>query len=79
LRRITIFQFTLYDIGSDENRKSRRWATREVIESLGGVVLEETAAVVDASVIAPGASSIIGMTRRGFDPYSHPQIELKVI
>jgi hypothetical protein len=68
LTNVTIFQFTLYDICSDEIRKSRRWATREVIEALGGEVLEETAIVVDASVVALGASSIGGMTRRGFNP-----------
>jgi TRAP-type mannitol/chloroaromatic compound transport system permease large subunit len=65
---VTIYQFTLYDIGSDEFRKSRRWATREVIEAIGGQLLEGTATVVDASAVALGASSIIGMTRRGYNP-----------
>ena len=67
---VTIFQFSLYDIAADEIRISRRWAIREVIEAIGGEVIEETATLVDASVVALGASSIKGMTRRGFDPRS---------
>lgn len=49
----------------------RRWATREVIEALEGQLLEQTATVVDVSVVAQGASSIIGMTRRGFNPQAN--------
>lgn len=76
---VTIFQFSLYDISADEIRKSRRWAIREVIEALGGAVIEETATVVDASVVALGASSIEGMTRRGFDPYARAGAQTRAI
>jgi TRAP-type mannitol/chloroaromatic compound transport system permease large subunit len=79
LTNVTIFQFSLYDISADEIRKSRRWAIREVIEALGGAVIEETATVVDASVVALGASSIEGMTRRGFDPYARAAAQTRAI
>jgi TRAP-type mannitol/chloroaromatic compound transport system permease large subunit len=79
LTSVTIFQFSLYDISADEIRKSRRWAIREVIEALGGAVIEETATVVDASVVALGASSIEGMTRRGFDPYARAGAQTRAI
>ena len=71
MTNVTIYQFKLYDIASDEFRKSQRWATREVIETLGGQIIEESAAVVDGSVVGLGASSILGMTRRAFDPHVH--------
>jgi len=32
LAKITVYRFIKYDISSDENRKSRRWATRQAIE-----------------------------------------------
>jgi hypothetical protein len=62
---MTIYQFTKYDITTDENRKSRRWATREAIEWLGGSPLEDTAIEVDASMVG---GEIAGMTQRGFNP-----------
>ena len=65
--KVTIYQFTIYDIGNDENRKSRRWATREAVECIGGKVLEETATEIDATDIG---AEIDGMTARNFDPHA---------
>jgi hypothetical protein len=56
----------LYDITSDGNRPSRRWATREVIERLHGQILDNTATEIDASLVN---SDIAGMTERDFDPH----------
>ena len=65
MNRITVYPFTIYDATNDEMRQSRRWATRERIEWLGGEILEVTATEVDTSVVG---TEIEGMTERGFDP-----------
>lgn len=44
-----VYYFTKYDITKDENIRSKRPATREVIERIGGTVLEDTAQEVDLS------------------------------
>jgi hypothetical protein len=62
---IQIFQFTMYDVSTDQTRKSRRWGTRAAIEALGGTVLEESATTVEASAIN---SDMHGLTEIGFDP-----------
>lgn len=64
--KVTVYQFTKYDINIDENIKSRRWATREAITRVGGEVLEDTAMEVDDSVLG---KEIDGMTDRNFNPY----------
>lgn len=66
MSKITVFQFTVYDIRNDQDIKSHRWATREAIVGRGGKVLEQTATEVDVSVVG---SEISGMTERGFDPH----------
>jgi len=66
LSTVTVYQFRLYDISNDENRQSRRWATREAIERIGGEVLEDTATEVDPSAVG---GEIDGMTERNFDPH----------
>lgn len=63
--KVTVYQFTKYDIRVDANTKSRRWATREAIERVCGAVLEHTATEVDPSVLG---GEIDGMTERNFDP-----------
>jgi CRISPR/Cas system-associated endoribonuclease Cas2 len=68
MSKVTVYQFTKYDISVDGNRKSRRWATREAIERVGGNVFENTATEVDHSVLS---KEIDGMTERNFDP--HPR------
>jgi hypothetical protein len=60
-----VYQFRMHDIANDENRKSRRWATREAIEWLRGQVLEETETDVDPSVLDSN-----GMTERDYNPHA---------
>jgi hypothetical protein len=66
MSKVTVYQFTVYDVSNDESRKSRRWATREAIKWAGGHVLEQTATEVDESVLG---GEIAGMSERGFDPH----------
>jgi hypothetical protein len=62
--KVTIYQFTVYDISQDEMRRSRRWGTREAIERIrSGSVLEETATEVEGSCLDDN-----GMTQRDFNP-----------
>jgi hypothetical protein len=65
LSKVTVYQFTLYDITTDRRRKSRRWATYDAVERLGGDALLKTAAEVEASVLDPDTP---GMTYIDFDP-----------
>lgn len=66
MSKVTVYQFTIYEIANDASRKSFRWATREAIKWAGGHVLEDTAIEVDASDVG---AEIKGMTARGYDPY----------
>lgn len=66
---VTIYQFEVYDIQSDQTIKSRRWGTAEAIKEIAcGRLLEDTAIEVDESVVA---SDIHGFTVRDFNP--HPR------
>jgi hypothetical protein len=63
---VTICQFEVYRIDSDEVVKSRRCGTRNaIIEIAHGRVQEDTAREVDESIVA---SDIQGLTERNFDP-----------
>ena len=75
MSKVTVYQFTLYDIANDENRKSRRWAIRETIELLGGTILEDTATEVDSSCVG---TEIGGMTVRNFDPHRRTGFQQQV-
>ena len=68
---VRIHRFRLYDINSDSYRQSRRWATRDIIERLGGEIVPELVAEVDASLVN---SDIEGMTVPDYDPgaAAHP-------
>ncbi len=68
MSKVKVYQFTLYDITSDGNCKSRRWGTLEGINSVGGVALKETATEIDAAEIG---SEISGLTERNFSPRKH--------
>jgi hypothetical protein len=61
--KATIYQFTIYDIVNDETRTSRRWATRDAIQRACGQVLENTAMLVDVSILDGN-----GMTERDVSP-----------
>ena len=64
MSKVTVYQFTLYDITTDKIRKSRRWATYDAIERLGGDALLKTATEVEASSLDPDTP---GMTHLDFD------------
>ena len=61
---VTVFRFELYDIKTDAYQVSRRWATREVIELLGGRLLGSGVDVDESHV----GGDIPGMTERDVDP-----------
>lgn len=64
---VKIHRFRLYDINSDQFRLSRRWATRDIIEKLGGEIISSPAVEVDAAVVM---SDIEGMTKPDYDPFT---------
>ena len=72
MAKVKVYRFTVYDITNDEQRRSRRWGTRQAIEHARGQVLEDTAIEVDESVLG---REIEGMTDRNFDP--HPRTEFQ--
>jgi hypothetical protein len=63
--KVNVYRFTVYDITNDEQRVSRRWATREAIKRVCGQVLEDTEVEVDPSVLGREED---GMTERDFNP-----------
>ena len=66
MAKITIYRFEVYDVSIDDITKSRRWGTREAVESIArGRVLPETATEVDGCVVD---SDIQGFTVRDFQP-----------
>lgn len=67
MTKVTIFQFEVYSVVTDDMKKSRRWGTRAAIEKIAGRVLEDTRTEVDAAVVEK--SDLIGFTERGFDPH----------
>lgn len=64
---VTIHRFRLYDINTDAYRVSRRWATRDIIEKIGGEIIISPSAEVDASIVS---SDIEGMTIMDYDPFT---------
>ena len=63
---VTVYQFRVYDVTSDELRLSRRFATREAIHVIAhGQVLEGTATSVDERAIG---ADIPGMTAIDYQP-----------
>jgi hypothetical protein len=66
VKTVTIYQFEVYRIDSDEVVKLRRRGTREAIIKIDhGRVLDESTIEVDEWVVA---SDIHGFTVRHFDP-----------
>ena len=67
---VTIFQFEVYKMDSEEVVRSRRWGIREAIRNIAcGRVLEDTARRVDESVVA---SDLEGFTKCDFDSDASP-------
>jgi hypothetical protein len=65
MAKVTVYQFTNYDIASDHVIKSRRWGTREAIEFIKANVIENTAVEVDDSVLG---RQVPGLSEIGFNP-----------
>jgi hypothetical protein len=67
MNKVTVYQYTILDLRRVERRKSRRWGTREGIQSLSDLteVLEDTGTEVDASAV-----DSLGFTQLDFDPHS---------
>ncbi|MET4070632.1 hypothetical protein ABID58_005439 [Bradyrhizobium sp. S3.2.6] len=63
--KVTVYRFTQFDAQTDMRVTSRRWATRDAIELVGGTVLENTAIEIDPSHLTGGVE---GMTSADFDP-----------
>jgi hypothetical protein len=76
MSKVKVYRFTVYDITTDENRRSRRWATREAIERAHGDVLDDTVTEVDSSVLG---DEIDGMTARDFDPHPRTGFQRQVL
>jgi hypothetical protein len=67
MSKVTIYQFTVLDPDRAERRTSRRWGTREGIQSRKDFaqirILEDTAKEVDASAV-----DSMGFTKLDFEP-----------
>ena len=53
MSKVTVYQYTILDLKRVERRKSRRWGTREGIQSLSDLteIIEGTGVEVDASAV----------------------------
>ena len=63
---VTVYRWRKYDIATDENQTSRRWATLEAIERACGERLGQ-GIEVDATELDP---HVAGMTPRNWTPPS---------
>ena len=74
---VKIYQFEVYDIHSDQTKRSRRWGTLDGIENtkVATRVLRETETEVDASVIG---ISVAGLTEIDFIPSGQPETKRTV-
>jgi hypothetical protein len=63
--KVALYQYPVFDRYRVEKRKSRRWGTREGIESFKhfAEILEDTAVEVDGSAV-----DSMGFTKLDFDP-----------
>jgi len=67
MSKVKVYQYTILDLKRVERRKSRRWGTREGIQSLSDLteIIEGTGVEVDASAV-----DSLGFTTLDFDPRS---------
>lgn len=75
LGNVTVYRFTVYDITSDGNIRSRRWGTREGVKAVRGVVMEDTGTEIDARFVG---GEVEGLTERGFDPHPRTGFQTQV-
>ena len=63
-----VYRFHTWDIANDCFQQSRRWATKEAIERVGGEIKSEGVEVDDSLL----GQEVEGMTARGFDARNLP-------
>jgi hypothetical protein len=78
MEMVKVYQFEKYDIDSDGMRKSRRWGTREAIESIHGKILEETVTEVDKHVVSSSTSDLLGFSLRDYNPHQQHGFQRQV-
>lgn len=66
MTKVTIYQFSIYDVNSDEPKISRRWGTVDGIKAVGGSFFEHTHAEVDGTLVG---AEVPGLTARDFMPH----------
>jgi hypothetical protein len=67
MAKVTVYQFTNYDMASDNVIKSRRWGTRGAIEFIKANILEDTAVEVDGAMLG---RQVPGLSEIGFNPHA---------
>jgi hypothetical protein len=75
MAKVTVYQFTNYDIASDNVIKSRRWGTREAIDFIKANVLEDTAVEVDDAALG---RQLPGLSEIGFNPRAVKDFQTQV-
>lgn len=63
MAKITVYEFTVYDITTDECRKSRRMGTHGAVQWAKGQIIESTAREVEECDVG---REVPGMTDRDF-------------
>ena len=63
-----VYRFTIYDIASDIERESGRWATRAAIARVRGTIVSASEMMIDEALLG---SEVEGMTDRNFNPVLH--------
>jgi hypothetical protein len=67
---VTVYEFNMYDLSTDQVKKSRRMGTRNAIENIAnGWPLEETKIDIPVSQLS---REISGMTEIDFNPHKRP-------
>jgi hypothetical protein len=73
---VTLYRFEVYDITTDEFRRSRRWATLAAISSIPGAqAIESSAVVIDENRVL---FELPGMTSRDFHPHASTGFQTQV-
>jgi hypothetical protein len=66
-----VYRFRMWDIINDCYQTSRRWATKERIESMGAEIEGDGIEVNDSLI----SREYAGMTDRGYDPRNPPRVD----
>ena len=66
MAKVTVYKVQLYNVATDNSLISRRMATAEGAEIMGGHILKDTAVEIDLSQLESGEQ----WTPRGFNPHA---------